>query len=139
MRPTGARESAVDRESGAVPDVVAHGVVACGGHDMEDIGLLELGPPASVIPPKDVWSRWYIKIKAARRPVGTLAIPTIATTATLHFTHVFQDGDSLMALGLTALAVVYDAVITICRTWHKTAFTESNAARQDSPRYRTAA
>ena len=25
-----------------------------------------------------------------------------------------------MALGLTTLTVVYDAVIAICRTWHKT-------------------
>lgn len=93
----------------------------------------------SVIPPKEVWSRWYIKIKAARRPVGTLAIPAIATTATLHFTHVIQDSDSLMAFGLTALTVGYDAVIAVCRTRHKTALADSNASRQNSPRLRTAA
>jgi hypothetical protein len=93
----------------------------------------------SVIPPKAVWARWYTNIKTARRPAGTLAVPAIATTATLHFTHVIQDSDSLMALGLTALAVGYDAVIAICRTWHKTALADSNASRQDSPRRLTAA
>ncbi|MER8226361.1 hypothetical protein ABTZ58_38890 [Streptomyces sp. NPDC094143] len=82
----------------------------------------------SVIPPKDVWARWYTNIKAARRPADTLAIPAIAT-ATLHFTHVIQDGDSLMALGLTALTVGYDAVIAICRTWHKTSVVDGDASR----------
>lgn len=74
----------------------------------------------SVIPPKDVWARWFRQIKAFRRPAGSLALPAIATTGTLHFTHVLHDSDTVMALGLTTLTVVYDAVIAICRTWHKT-------------------
>lgn len=74
----------------------------------------------SVIPPKDIWARWYTSIKTIRRPAGTLALPAIATTATLHFTHVLHDSDTVMALGLTALTVGYDAVIALCRTWHKT-------------------
>jgi len=93
----------------------------------------------SVIPPKDVWAQWYTSLKAARRPAGTLAIPAIATAATLHFTHVIQDSDTLMTLGLTALTVGYDAVIAICRTWHKTALAANLTASQNSPRHRTAA
>lgn len=92
----------------------------------------------SVIPPKDVWARWYTNIKTARRPAGTLAIPAIATTATLHFAHVIQDSDTLMMLGLTTLTVGYDAVIAICRTWHKTALADYSASQQGSPRHRTA-
>ncbi|WP_055714503.1 hypothetical protein [Streptomyces torulosus] len=43
-----------------------------------------------MIPPKDVWARWYTGMKTLRRPVGTLAIPAIATTGALHFTHTFD-------------------------------------------------
>ncbi|WP_326723234.1 MULTISPECIES: hypothetical protein [unclassified Streptomyces] len=74
----------------------------------------------SVIPPKDVRTEVYRKLKAVRRPSGTLALPAIAATGSLHFTHVLHDSDSLMALGLTALLVGYDAVIAVCRTWIKT-------------------
>ncbi|CAL9673921.1 hypothetical protein SUDANB176_07619 (plasmid) [Streptomyces sp. enrichment culture] len=80
----------------------------------------------SVIPPKDVRANWYRAIKTIRRPPGTLALPAIATTATLHFTHVLHDSDTVMALGLTTLTVAYDAVIALCRTWHKT----SNLSQQ---------
>ncbi|MDN0198474.1 hypothetical protein [Streptomyces sp. S.PNR 29] len=75
----------------------------------------------SVIPPKQVWARWYRTARAIRRPAGSLALPAIATTATLHFTHVLQHSDSLMAFGLTTLTVGYDAVIAVCRTWQTTA------------------
>ncbi|MFH8284033.1 hypothetical protein [Streptomyces antibioticus] len=75
----------------------------------------------SVVPPKDVWTTWYRTAKTVRRPAGSLALPAIATTATLHFTHTLHRGDSLMALGLTALTVGYDAVIAVCRTRRKTA------------------
>ncbi|MFF4787883.1 hypothetical protein ACFY3E_42030 [Streptomyces griseorubiginosus] len=75
----------------------------------------------SIIPPKDVWVRWYRHAKTLRRPAGSLALPAIATTGTLHFTHVLHHSDTLMALALTTLTVGYDAVITICRTWQKTA------------------
>jgi hypothetical protein len=74
----------------------------------------------SVIPPKHVWVHWLRTLKTLRRPAGSLALPAISTTATLHFTHVLQHSDSLMALGLTTLTVGYDAVIVICRTWQKT-------------------
>ncbi|MFJ9634453.1 hypothetical protein ACIRU8_42850 [Streptomyces sp. NPDC101175] len=74
----------------------------------------------SVIPPKHVWARWMRTFKTLRRPGGTLALPAITTTATLHFTHTLQHSDNFMALGLTALTVGYDAVIVICRTWQKT-------------------
>ncbi|MGC3000623.1 hypothetical protein ACPF8X_20255 [Streptomyces sp. G35A] len=74
----------------------------------------------SVIPPKDVRATWYRAVKTIRRPPGTLALPAIAATATLHFTHVLHDGDTVMALGLTTLTVAYDAVIAICRTLHRT-------------------
>lgn len=74
----------------------------------------------SVIPPKDVRARWYRKVKTFRRPAGTLALPALAATGTLHFTHTLHDSDTVMALGLTTLIVFYDGVIAICRTWHKT-------------------
>lgn len=61
-----------------------------------------------------------LRLVDQRRPAGTLALPAIATTGTLHFTHALHDSDTVMALGLTTLTVVYDAVIAICRTWHKT-------------------
>ncbi|MGI5430738.1 hypothetical protein [Streptomyces sp. CA-179760] len=44
-----------------------------------------------------------------------------------------------MTLGLTALTVGQDAVIAICRTWHKTALADSNTSRQYTPHHRTAA
>ncbi|WP_371572612.1 hypothetical protein [Streptomyces sp. NBC_01314] len=93
----------------------------------------------SVIPPKDVRACWYTNIKAIRRPAGTLAVPAIAATATLHFTHVLHDSDTVMALGLTALTVGYDAVIAVCRTWHKTSPAGQPSIRQDSHGRRTAA
>lgn len=62
-----------------------------------------------------------------------------STTATLHFTHVLHDSDTVMALGLTTLTVGYDAVIAICRTWHKTSPASQLPTRQESPGRRTAA
>lgn len=44
-----------------------------------------------------------------------------------------------MALGLTTLTVGYDAVIAICRTWHKTSPASQLPTRQESPGRRTAA
>ncbi|MGW1627139.1 hypothetical protein [Streptomyces sp. NPDC002172] len=82
-------------------------------------------PPAtgwrfSIMPPKEVWARWYRYAKNLRRPTGSLALPAIATTGTLHFTHTLHHSDTAVALVLTTLTVSYDAVITICRTWQKT-------------------
>jgi hypothetical protein len=84
----------------------------------------------SVIPPKDVWVRWYGRAKNLRRPTGSLALPAIATTGTLHFTHVLHHDDTLMALALTTLTVGYEAVITICRTWQKTTASAQHSATQ---------
>ncbi|MDX3310792.1 hypothetical protein P1S61_17295 [Streptomyces sp. ME08-AFT2] len=81
----------------------------------------------SVIPPKQVWTTWYHRAKTIRRPAGSLALPATATTATLHFTHAMHDSDSLMALALTTLVVSYDAVVTVCRTWQKTAARQPHA------------
>lgn len=67
-----------------------------------------------------MWTTWYHRAKTIRRPAGSLALPAIATTATLYFTHTLHYNDSLMALALTTLTVTYDAVITVCRTWQKT-------------------
>ncbi|MFE3269942.1 hypothetical protein [Streptomyces sp. NPDC059215] len=72
-----------------------------------------------IFPPKEVRVRWMNNFKAFQRPPGTLAVPAIATTAGLEFTHHLHHGDTVMALGLTALAVGYDAVIMVCRTWIK--------------------
>lgn len=74
----------------------------------------------SPIPPKPVRRRFYGKARSVRRPAGTLALPAIATTSVLYFTEAIARGDSPMALGLTGLVVVYDAVIAVCRTWQKT-------------------
>jgi hypothetical protein len=73
----------------------------------------------SIIPPKDVWASWYRHAKTLRRPTGSLALPAITTTGTLHFTHVLHHSDTAIALGLTTLTVGYDAVVTTCRTWQK--------------------
>ncbi|MFJ3658408.1 hypothetical protein ACIPPR_34555 [Streptomyces nigra] len=81
-----------------------------------------------VIPPKHVRERWARKIKAMRRPIGSLALPAIATTATLHFTHTIQAGDSLMAFGLTSLIVGYDTTIAVCRAKHGPATTTSTSS-----------
>ncbi|MGW0801241.1 hypothetical protein [Streptomyces sp. NPDC002692] len=72
-----------------------------------------------ILPPKEVRVRWKNNLQAFQRPLGTLAVPAIATTAGLEFTHHLHHGDTVMALGLTALAVGYDAVIAVCRTWIK--------------------
>ncbi|RSO05761.1 hypothetical protein DMH26_07630 [Streptomyces sp. WAC 05379] len=69
-----------------------------------------------VIPPKHVRERWARKIKGLRRPIGSLALPAIATTAVLHFSNTIEAGDSLMAFGLTSLVVGYDTAIAVCRT-----------------------
>ncbi|WAU82467.1 hypothetical protein O1Q96_23615 [Streptomyces sp. Qhu-G9] len=53
-----------------------------------------------------------------RKAVGTLALPAIATTSSLYFTHVLPHSDAPIALGLTGLVVLYDSVIAVCRTWH---------------------
>lgn len=92
----------------------------------------------SVIPPKDVRARWYSSIRAIRRPAGTLAVPAIATTGVLHFTGVLRDGDTVMALGLTALTVGYDAVIAICRTWQKTTLAPACRQPRNAPARRAA-
>ncbi|MFG2276042.1 hypothetical protein ACGFNY_40560 [Streptomyces chartreusis] len=94
-----------------------------------------------VIPPKHVRERWARKIKALRRPTGSLALPAIATTATLHFTNTIDAGDSLMAFGLTSLIVGYDTTIAVCRTKrvHSADTTASeNRATTDAPTRRTA-
>ncbi|MEU8851939.1 hypothetical protein AB0C70_38235 [Streptomyces sp. NPDC048564] len=88
--------------------------------DSDEPTTISSGWRFSVIPPKDVRARWYKKIKTFRRPAGTLALPAIAATGTLHFTHTLHDSDTVMALGLTTLIVFYDGVIAICRTWQKT-------------------
>ncbi|MEU1536300.1 hypothetical protein [Streptomyces fagopyri] len=70
-------------------------------------------------PPKEVRVRWMNNLKAIRRPSGSLALPAIATTAGLEFTHTLHHGDTVTDLGLTALVVGYDDVIAVCRTWIK--------------------
>ncbi|MET7437041.1 hypothetical protein [Streptomyces sp. NPDC005568] len=90
-----------------------------------------------VIPPKDVRAELYRKIKAVRRPTGSLALPAIATTAGLHFSNTIHDSDSLMAFGLTALLVGYDAVNGLCRTWLRTKTV--TATRQETINGRRAA
>ncbi|WP_331739954.1 hypothetical protein OG613_44910 (plasmid) [Streptomyces sp. NBC_00015] len=70
--------------------------------------------------------------KTIRRPAGSLALPAIATTATLHFTHTLHHSDSPMALALTTLTVGYDAVIALCRTWQKTADQQQHSAHNNS-------
>ncbi|MEV5910616.1 hypothetical protein ACWEGX_10210 [Streptomyces chartreusis] len=86
------------------------------------VGSDESGDPSStsnwfkVIPPKHVRERWARKIKGLRRPIGSLALPAIATTAGLHFSNTLEAGDSLMAFGLTSLVVGYDTTIAVCRT-----------------------
>ncbi|MER5201274.1 hypothetical protein ACWD3J_48220 [Streptomyces sp. NPDC002755] len=86
----------------------------------------------SIIPPKDMWTTWYHSAKTIRRPAGSLALPAIATTATLHFTHTLHHSDSLMALALTTLTVGYDAVITLSRTWQKTTAQQHHCTHNDS-------
>ncbi|MFD6491609.1 hypothetical protein ACFV99_08255 [Streptomyces sp. NPDC059944] len=93
----------------------------------------------SVVPPKDIRTEMYRKLKAVRRPSGTLALPAIATTAGLHFTHVLHHGDDFMALGLTALVVGYDAVIAVCRTWVKVTANEGGVTQKAASRIRRAA
>jgi hypothetical protein len=73
---------------------------------------------------------WYRLAKNLRRPTGSLALPAIATTGALHFTHVLHHDDTLMALALTSLTVGYDAVITICHTWQKTTAHTQHSATQ---------
>ncbi|MFE9684037.1 hypothetical protein ACFYXC_29395 [Streptomyces sp. NPDC002701] len=77
-------------------------------------------PAWSLIPPRAVRRRLYRTIRTIRRPAGTLALPAVATTGTLYFTHVLPHGDAPFALGLTALVVLYDSVVTVCRTWQRT-------------------
>ncbi|MEU5242676.1 hypothetical protein AB0G81_00860 [Streptomyces asoensis] len=86
----------------------------------------------SIFPPKHVWTTWYHSAKTIRRPAGSLALPAIATTATLHFTHTLPHSDSRMALALTTLTVGYDAVITVCRTWHKTTAQQHHATHNSN-------
>jgi hypothetical protein len=85
----------------------------------------------SPIPPKPVRKAAYQRLKKARRPVGTLAVPAIATTGSLYYTGVIAHSDGAMTLGLTALVVFYDSVIAVCRSWHRssaTATTETSRA-----------
>ncbi|MEV0696017.1 hypothetical protein [Streptomyces sp. NPDC050388] len=94
-----------------------------------------------VIPPKHVRDRWAHKIKALRRPIGSLALPAIAATATLHFTHTIEAGDSLMAFGLTSLIVGYDTTVAVCRTKRVTSLNAIAGVGQtptDAPARRTA-
>ncbi|MFM9593147.1 hypothetical protein ACKI1J_33780 [Streptomyces scabiei] len=74
----------------------------------------------SLFPPPQVRSRWRARIAAVRRPVGSLALPAVAVTATTYFADLLPREDSAMAFGLTTLVVVYDTVIAVCRTWEKT-------------------
>ncbi|MER5405685.1 hypothetical protein [Streptomyces sp. NPDC002769] len=83
------------------------------------------GPAWSLIPPRAVRQLLYKRLKNVRRPAGTLALPAITTTSTLYFTHVMPHSDAPVALGLTGLVVLYDSVVTVCRTWHKTRATTS--------------
>ncbi|MEU1516232.1 hypothetical protein ABZ490_29535 [Streptomyces sp. NPDC005811] len=76
--------------------------------------------PWSLIPPKLVRQAFYQRVKEARRPAGTLALPAITATGTLYYTGAIQHADTPMALGLTALVVLYDSVIAVCRTWRTT-------------------
>ena len=73
----------------------------------------------SPIPPAQVRSRWRARIVAMRRPAGSLALPAVAATATTYFADLLPREDTAMALGLTALVVVYDSVVAVCRTWEK--------------------
>ncbi|UUU25531.1 hypothetical protein [Streptomyces sp. DSM 40750] len=73
----------------------------------------------SPFPPAQVRSRWRARIAAVRRPVGSFALPAVAVTATTYFADLLPREDSAMAFGLTALVVVYDTVIAVCRTWEK--------------------
>ncbi|MFD9322771.1 hypothetical protein ACFWDQ_34850 [Streptomyces sp. NPDC060053] len=92
----------------------------------------------SIIPPKDVWTTWYHSAKTIRRPAGSLALPAMATTAVLHFTHTLHHSDSPMALALTTLTVGYDAVIAVCRTWQKTAAQQQQHGTHDSSNHQAA-
>ncbi|MEG3632102.1 hypothetical protein [Streptomyces poriticola] len=85
-----------------------------------------------VIPPKPVRERWARKIKALRRPTGSLALPAIATTAILHFTNTIEASDSVMAFGLTSLIVAYDATIAVCRTKRSDTTTGENRTTTDA-------
>lgn len=89
-----------------------------------------------VIPPKHVRAEIYRKIKAVRRPPGSLALSSVSATATLHFTHTVHGTDSLMAFGLTTLVVGYDAIHTLSRTWLKTH--TNTLTRTDAPGQRAA-
>ncbi|MFF2101173.1 hypothetical protein [Streptomyces sp. NPDC058202] len=84
-----------------------------------------------VTPPKHVRAEIYRKIKAVRRPPGSLALPSIAATAALHFSHTVHGTDSLMAFGLTTLTVAYDAVHTLSHTHLKTH--TDTSAQADTP------
>ncbi|MFJ1964044.1 hypothetical protein [Streptomyces massasporeus] len=84
----------------------------------------------SPIPPKAVRKAAYQRLKKARRPVGTLAVPAIATAGSLYYTGVIPHTDGPMTLGLTALIVFYDSVIAISRSWH----TSSTTATTDTSR-----
>ncbi|MEU0037865.1 hypothetical protein [Streptomyces sp. NPDC006333] len=90
------------------------------------------GPAWSLIPPRAVRQLLYKRLKNVRRPGGTLALPAITTTSTLYFTHVMPHSDAPVALGLTALVVLYDSVVTVCRTWYRTRATTS-AERKVTP------
>ncbi|MGW7260504.1 hypothetical protein [Streptomyces sp. NPDC054834] len=92
-----------------------------------------------VIPPRDVRDRWLAKLKNTRRPAGSLALPAIATTSSLYFSHNLPHSDTAMALGLTTLVVGYDAVIAICCTWIKVASSTPTAQRADTNPARRAA
>lgn len=84
----------------------------------------------SPIPPKPVRKAAYQRLKEARRPVGTLAVPAIATAGSLYYTGVIAHTDGPMTLGLTALVVFYDSVIAVCRSLHRS----STTARADTRR-----
>ncbi|MEU4039774.1 hypothetical protein [Streptomyces collinus] len=92
-----------------------------------------------IIPPRDVRSRWARQLKQARRPARSLALPAIATTASLHFTGTIHSGDRIMAFGLTSLIVGYDAVIAVCRTWRQTTSTAASDQRTETVPARRAA
>ncbi|WP_200309118.1 hypothetical protein [Streptomyces adelaidensis] len=91
--------------------------LAAVGADMA--GPARQEPDWSLFPPAQVRSRWRARIAAVRRPVGSLALPAVAATAGTYFADLLPREDTGMALGLTALVVVYDTVIAVCRAWEK--------------------
>lgn len=75
------------------------------------------GQAWSFIPPKEVRRRYLARIRAVRRPAGSLALPTIAGTTWAWSAGSLPHGDTTTALCLAGLVVFYDTVRAVCRTW----------------------